>query len=195
LEEKLPSVRYFKGRQSVELDFEELRQKRRNLDFTLSELAEKIGVTRKSLHNYEKGLTASLEAGLKLEKELGCSLIKEINPLDQKPGQAFKGQELFDPSFERLKEIGLNLSFFRHAPFRAADRGELLIDRAFKQDLKRKAMLLGQTRKVLDTHAMVLAKKSKLKSFDDTPIIEEEELDSLSKPKDLMALIKEREKA
>jgi putative transcriptional regulator len=195
LEEKLPSVRYFKGRQSVELDFEELRQKRRSLDFTLSDLADKIGVTRKSMHNYEKGLSASLETGLKLEKELGCSLIKEINPLKEKPKGELKESQFFDPAFERMKELGLNLSFFQHAPFRATEGRELLIDRAFKQDLRRKAMVLGQTRKVLDTHAMVLAKKSKVKAIDSTPIIEEEELESLSKPKDLMSLIKEREKA
>ena len=194
LEDKLPSVRYFKGRQSVELDHDELREKRKALDFSLTDLADKIGVTKKSLHQYEKGLSASLETGLKLEKALKCSLIKEINPLRPLPETELKGHDYFDPAFERIKELGMDLAYFKHAPFRAANRNELLIEKAFQQDLKRKAMVLGQTKRVLDSHAMVLAKKSKVKAIDETPIIEEEELESLSKPKDLMDLVKEREK-
>lgn len=195
LEEELPSIRCFKGRQTVELDGPHLRQVRHRQDYTLNGLAEKIGVSKKSLHGYEKGSSASLETGLKLEKALKSDLIKRFNPLEEMPEEQGEKLDFYDPSFERLKDLGLKLSYFRHAPFRAADQGELLIERSLGQDVKKKASVLGQTRKMLDTHAMVLTKRFKLKSFEQTPIIEEEELHSLSRPKDLMALVKEREKA
>jgi putative transcriptional regulator len=194
LEDQLPSVRYFKGRHSVELNGSNLKQMRNNLDFTLNDLAEKIGVSKKSLHGYEKGLSASLETGLKLEKVLKGNIIKNINPLDEMPEEKGEKVDFFDPSFDRIKDLGMDLSFFRHAPFRAANQDELLIEKGTAQDVKKKALVLGQTKRVLDTHAMVLTKKFKFKSYGETPIIEEEELHSLSKPRDLMALVKEREK-
>lgn len=191
---EMPCVRYFKGKTSVELDSTELQKKRKQLNYSLTELAEKIGVVRESLHRYEKGVKASLETGRKLEKILACSLIKEINVFSE-PEIELGKETAFDPAFERLEALGLRLSFYKHVPFKASSAKEdLLIGKGVKQDVKKKAMVLGQTKNVFDSHAMVLTKKFKLKSIDSMPIIEEEELHSLSKAKDLMKLVKEREK-
>jgi putative transcriptional regulator len=195
LDEEMPSVRYFKGRTSVELDADKLREKRKEKDFSMSDLANKVGVTKESMHRYEKGVNASLEVARKLERIFHCHLIKELNLFEKELDYLFEERTSFDETFERLRKLGMKLTLFNHAPFKAADKldEDLLIDRGTKQDFKKKAMLLEKSKKAFNSHGVILTKKSRLKVIQSTPIVEEEELASLNKPRDLLKLVKERE--
>ena len=57
----VPAVKFFKGKTIVELDSNELREKRNELDLTLEELAKRTGITKESLYRLEHGFKTSLE--------------------------------------------------------------------------------------------------------------------------------------
>ncbi len=199
LNESIPWIKYFKGKNIVELDKDKLRDEREKMHLTLNELSEKIGVAKESIYRFEQGNSTSIETGKKLEKELKCNLIKQFNLFDAQtvPINFNEEIELSDSAFERLQDIGLKLTFFEHAPFNAANSIEedLLISKSSKQGLKKKVLELEKSKQLFNSHSMILTSNPVAKKvIESTPIIEEEELYSLSKPKDLINLVKEREK-
>lgn len=198
LKEHFPSIKYFKGKSIVELNAKKLRQKRKQLGLTLQQLADKIDSSVESIHRYEKGASASLRTAEKLEDVLSTSLVQKINLFD-KPVK--KEKDLFEESFEdkalgKVHDLGVKLAVFRHAPFKAygKPRAELLIGKAAaKHEFERRAFELAKTRKAFEGKPVIISKELRCKSVSHIPVVAEEELDSLSKFKDLMRLIKERE--
>ncbi len=199
LEGNFPIVKSFKGKEIVELDSDALRRKRKELGLTLSELASKIDTSIESVHRYEKGHSASLEAAEKLEKVLGAGLVKKVD-LFESTGhlqETIFDDVMPDPALEKVHDLGLKLALFKHAPFKAGSSPSerLLISRSeTKRDVKRKALELHKTRIVFDGKGMVIASKTKFRVVGDVPVVEEEELTTLSKFRDLKKLLQEREK-
>lgn len=198
LDDVMPSARFFKGKETVRLDAEKLRQKRKQLGLTLSGLAQRIDSSTQAVHRFETSAHSTLSAAKKLENALHTKLIKEINVFEEKPiASKLFDDRLLDESFEKMHDLGLKLALFEHAPFRAYSKPEeaLLIDKGYsKQDLKRKALVLERAKKFSGGHSVIISKEHKYKSIQNTPIIQEEELESFSKVRDLLETIKEREK-
>lgn len=200
LDERFPSIKYFKGKSIVELDSKKLREKRMAMGLTLKTLAERIDSSVESVHRYEKGASASLNAAEKLEDVLATSLVKKINLFEEEAGKK-PGKELFEESFEdraleKVHDLGVKVAVFKHTPFRAYAQpsDSLLIEKATaKKDFERKAESLMKTKKVFDGTPLIITKELKYTRVSKIPIVAEEELDSLSKFKDLMKLIRERE--
>lgn len=198
LENKLPEVRFFKGKETVRIDARKLKEKRKQLGLSLSELAEKIDSSVQAVSRYETDARSSLANAKKLESALGERLITSVDIFEKKPfAQKIFDEQLHDDSFEKIQRLGLQLALFEHAPFRAYSKPEetLLIDKGYsKQDLKRKAMALENAKKIVRGHSVIISKETKYKAIQNTPIIQEEELDSFSKARDLLETIHEREK-
>jgi len=199
-----PSVRHFKGKTIVELDYNKLRGIRKKEDFSLEELAEKIGITKESLYRLEHGHTTSMETARKLERALGVDLILEKNLLDSFFHQQWEIERRMpfdlspsDESIEKIRDLGLDVFELQHSPFRAVGSKKefLLIDKGKeKQELKRKAIVLEKAKAVFNSHSLIITKKYKIEKIAGTPIMQEEELDSYSKINELLAEIKKREK-
>ncbi|MBN2067773.1 MAG: helix-turn-helix domain-containing protein [Candidatus Diapherotrites archaeon] len=202
LNEKFPSVRYFKGKSIVELDNEKLREKRKQLGLTLQELAERLDTTVESVHRYEKGATASLSTAEKLEDALATNLIKKIDLFAaEKPSQAeikgFYSEQIDDEALGKVHDLGVSIALFRHSPFRAysSPKEGLLIGKGVKKlEIRKRAVELGKAKDVFKAKPLIIAHEARYKQVDHIPIVAEEELGSLGKFKDLMHLIKEREK-
>jgi predicted transcriptional regulator len=202
LAQALPSERYFKGKRIVEIDSRLLRQRRQELGLSLRELAEKTGLSLESIHRFEKGRATSAEKAKELEGVLGTQLVKKIDLLQESREEIVPKKELFagelkDKALEKVHDLGIELAVFQHAPFKSATEPEesLLISKGIgKTDLAKKALRLSKTRKPFGTKPMLIAKDFKPKKIGEVPIVEEEELSTLSKPKDLLRLLKERER-
>jgi len=202
LSQNFPSVKYFKGKSIVELDAEKLRERRKQLGLTLQQLAEKIDSTVESIHRYEKGATASLNTAEKLEDALAVNLVKKINLFETQPADAGREKGLFDEdiedkALEKVHELGVKVAVFRHSPFNAfAQPGDsILIGKAdASQELQRKAGELVKTKKAFQGKPIIISKELRFRQVSRVPIVAEKELDSLSGFKDLMRLIKERER-
>ncbi len=205
LDDSFPEVKYFKGKAVVELDSEGLRKARQRLSLSLEEVADKIHSSRETLYRYEHGHSASLETAKKLEKVLKENLIKSDSSLRDFFGDFEKDYgfaldefpEFSDSALEKIHELGLRVSVFKHAPFRAFSDSEemLLIGRGReKSELNRKAESLQKSREMLGPHSMLVAKRFGHEKIGFIPVIREEELDSFSKGKDLLREVKKREK-
>lgn len=198
LEEHFPSVRYFKGKSIVELDSKKLRQKRKELGLTLQQLAGKIGSTVESVHRYEKGASASLATAEKLEDALSASLVQKINLFEEElPEEKHLFEDFFeDSALGKVHDLGVKLAVFKHSPFKAYGKPSksLLIGKVLvKHDFERKAVELAKTKKAFQGTPLIISRELKYSRVAKIPVVAEEELDSLSKFKDLMKLIRERE--
>ncbi len=200
----VPSVKYFKGKSIVEIDSEALKEKRKEKDFTLEELAKKTGITKESLYRLEHGFSTSLETAKKLEKLLKADLIMEKNLLEDfvSVSKENKDEKIFPEKFDdealaKIHSLGLDVLEFRHAPFKAfgTKKEFLFIDKGKeKTEMHKKALVLEKTKAVFDSHSLILTKKFNLERISLTPVMHEEELDSYSKARELMKEIKKREK-
>jgi len=202
LEERFPSVKYFKGKNIVELDSKKLRQKRKELGLTLQELAKKIDSTVESVHRYEKGATASLNTAEKLEDALDANLVQKINLFEEQKIARKSEKKVFDEEFDdkalgKVHDLGVKMAVFKHTPFKAYAKpsDSLLIGKAeVKHGIEKKAAELSKTKKAFQGTPVIISKELRFTQFSHIPVVGEEELDSLSKFKDLMKLIRERER-
>lgn len=195
LEENLPSIRVFKGKEIVELDPEKLRQRRKEMGFTLEEIAQKIDSTVESVHRYEKGANVSLGKAEALEDLLGTSLIKKIDLLKgEKQEKNVFDSDIEDECLGKIQGLGVELSVFKHAPFRASVKKETLIigKGNTKIEIRKKAVELIHAKNVFGSSPLILAKESSQKAVGNVPVIEEEELESMSRFNELRELIRER---
>lgn len=199
LENKVPTTRYFKGKSIVDIDFGALHRKRDELRMSLEELAEKLGLASETLYRFEKGASTSLETAQKMEKELGENLVKKIEVLDYRP-EIKKVDDIPDEKLlEKIHELGVKMALFEHAPFHAygdseSKKGMFITTGRGKSDIPKKAAELRKTTAVIDSDSIIITKEYKYKSVEGVPVIEEADLDTISRVKELKKLIHEREK-
>jgi len=75
-----PLVEAGPGGYYVSLDGDAIRETRQKLGLSIGKLAEMMGISRRTLYGYEKGMTkASVSAAYNLEWVLGTPLVKPIN--------------------------------------------------------------------------------------------------------------------
>ena len=199
LEGEGPAARYFKGRRVVDIDSGEMRRKRNELNLSLQELAAKVGVASETLYRFEKGSGASAETAERLEKALHTTgLTRKIGVLEAMPGKKIDIDEVSEERLlEKVRELGVKMALFEHAPFNAfgeTERGMLISMGRGKSDIPRKAAELKKTSAATDSDSIIVTKEYKHKSVEGIPIIEEADLETINKAKELKKLILEREK-
>lgn len=196
LHNRIPFVKYFKGKNIVEIYSEKLKEKRMLKGLSLQDLANEVGLTKESLHRYEHSATTSLNSARKLEKFLNCNLIKGANLLERRIVKEFVEDEVHDELLGKVHDLGVRIATFNHAPFCAVGsvKEELLIETGRdKKELMRKVPELKKTHSAFDSTPVLFSKEEfKARRIDDVAVVSEEEIESMSKPKDLVKAIRER---
>ena len=205
---RIPEISYFKGKEIVELDPELLRRKRLELQLSYASLADSIGTTMETLYRYEQGNKASLEMAKRLEDFFGQGFVKEIDFFGRREkaveekgsAQKLGTNENKNDLAKQLEKLGANVSVFRHATFHEAALGgkeKLVIsEAASKREILRKAPALEKTGSALEAHSVIFVdsqKDAEMRGLE-TPLMEKEEIASVSKFKDIIRLIKEKKK-
>jgi putative transcriptional regulator len=79
-----PLINASPGGYTVEVDCALVERKRKELDLSIGQLATKIGVSRRTLYGYERGMAkASVSSAYKLAETLGVPVAKPINILQK----------------------------------------------------------------------------------------------------------------
>jgi predicted transcriptional regulator len=79
-----PLINASPGGYTVEIDYALVERKRKELDLSIGQLAAKIGVSRRTLYGYERGMAkASVSSAYKLTETLGVPVAKPINILQK----------------------------------------------------------------------------------------------------------------
>jgi putative transcriptional regulator len=109
----------------VEIDGTLVEKRRKEIGLSVGKLAEMIGVSRRTLYGYERGMAkASVTSAYNLEKTLGIPVVKPINVLEKtrkrqyllvKATHAIAGQPLLNKIFRKFAFC--DISQVRKAPF------------------------------------------------------------------------------
>lgn len=201
LSREFPLARFFKGKSIVELDSVKLKCERERAGLSFSDLAGIIGVSRETVFRYEQGQSASVENAERLESALKVRLVRQekLNVCLESMGfnSLFEldkaHRELMGEVFEKIHLLGAELELFSHAPFEALLGNSLLAAHACRKDLlSRKTMHMRKSSEAFSSKGFVLTKGCCKKSFNEVPLVGVEELDSFSRLKDLLEVIRER---
>jgi putative transcriptional regulator len=124
-----PIVYVKQGGIFVKLNSDLLRQLREAQDLSLGTVAEKLGVSRRSIYEYERGtIDPPVEKAIQLEDIFGPQVIMAISPFDS-PRQSGEDKpkaklnppedEVKEQAGDKLNELGIEVFFARYAPFDA----------------------------------------------------------------------------
>ncbi|MCS7105937.1 MAG: helix-turn-helix domain-containing protein [Candidatus Aenigmarchaeota archaeon] len=195
-EERIPEIEATKGKHVVAIDTEVLKNRRKELGFTLDELSKLVGITKKALYEIEnKRVNPSIETVRNLEKTLKVDLklsfkLKACGPTYLKPKDNF--QEKISKEFSR---IGLNNSPTYSAPFEIVGREKFSMIVGLSKNtrkIEKDAVQMKRMSFLFSSKCAFVAKKCEKKSIEDVPIILTSEIPEIESVKELEKLMEEK---
>jgi len=117
----------------VKLDSDLLKHLRETRGLSLGTLAETAGVSRRTIQMYETGMSAMIDAAIRLEEFLNVPIIEPMNPFEYKIENKRKDYELSGDKrtdvqiFNVLLDIGCTVTPTARSPFEALTRSEKML--------------------------------------------------------------------
>lgn len=193
----VPAIESSKGRHTMEIDAESMRNRRRELGLTLETLAARVGVSKKAVYEIEnKRVNPTKETADKIEKALTASIQR---PYEMRPAPITylkprgEMQERVSKEFTRM---GIDNTSVYSSPFENVGKEKFSIVTSLTNNMekiKRQAINLRKISTFMSTKAVFVTKKSPEKSVHGVPVVLESELPEISSPKDLKKVIEEKE--
>jgi len=169
-EKQHPLIYADKGGLYVKINPKKLKLARLEKGFSLGELAQKIGVSRKAVYEYERGnMDVTLDVAIKLEEVLDADLIEPIGKLEDiiKWNIEKEKTELNDQTIASLYRIlskaGFNVLLFRKTPFDIAARKEeigkrIIVKNARKRIEEKEISLLSDIAELIKALVLLVVK-------------------------------------
>ncbi len=185
----------------VKIDSVKFREMREKLGYSLGDLANLLGVSRRSVKKYEEDADASIETALKIEEVFG-SVFKSIDILNFVEDEEidlrcdFVGRER--EILEKLECIGVRVYPIRLAPFDIVSQAEdekILTGVKQVREIDRRANILGRISKVLSTKAVYIVDKEVRVDVNSVTFVMRDELECVSSPRDFLSLLREKSKS
>jgi putative transcriptional regulator len=199
----LPVVFSARGGYYVKIDGLLLRDIRNKRGISFGEVAENIGVSRRSVHKYENEDTSmTLKTALRLEEFLDESLVRPINIFFVPKMYEFAGE--LHGEFERnalntLRELGFEVYPIKKAPFNALTKEEeevmiTKLSRSSHGRISECARILKSISVTVGTDAFFVMDASKKfkKNIHGIPAVKREELERIDDSDELMEVLKSR---
>jgi len=197
----LPLIFGTKGGYYVRINGEALREERKRRGLSLGQLAERVGVTRESIYNYEHDGNATVETAMALVEELGADLVRPVEVLRKvdvnlRPDSHIEN-ELLRFVASRLTRIGFGVYTTQRTPFHviAEESRERLMSAVFEKyrNLRQHAEVISSLSRVIDITAFLVSHETGGKTdLRGIPIILEEELRDVENKSDLSGMIREK---
>jgi putative transcriptional regulator len=191
----------------VQLDAHALRRAREQAQLSLGMMAQIAGVSRRAIQMYEDGMSASIDAAMRLEEFLQSELIRPINPFDSFDPSTFQvptpelpeGTE--DPMEglvrRMLESLGYEVRATRRSPFNAITTQEadtfLTGMGEDSPQMRRRAKVVTSVSKVTGRPGFFVVERSTRTSIEGMPIVTRMELKRLDDPEAILRLILERQ--
>lgn len=208
-----PLVSAAPGGLYVSIEGDTLRKARMDKSMSLGTLATMVGVSRRTISKYEEeGMDASIDVVLQLEDIFRVELAKPINILNSlgskkprkktepeeenqtKPARAMPEEDLI---LNTISMLGYDVLPTAQAPFKAIsrDKSSVILTGVseFNTTVIKRAHLMSSISCVTQTKSVfIINGHSKIKSVENTVLIEKKELDKLSDSQELLDFIEER---
>jgi putative transcriptional regulator len=207
-----PLVSAAPGGLYVSIEGNLLKKARMDQSMSLGSLATMIGVSRRTISKYEEeGMDASIDVVLQLEDIFGVELAKPINIL--KSCGSRKPRKKVEPETEdqekaclllpedlilnTISMLGYDVLPTAQAPFKAIsrDKSSVILTGVseFNTTVIKRAHLMSSISYVTETQSVfIINGRSKIKSVENTVLIEKKELDRISDSQELLDFMEER---
>jgi len=196
-EESIPSIQSSRGKHTVAINTEELRTKRKQLGFSLQELSQLIGISKKALYEIEKKrVNPTQETVKKLETILRIDLKKSYELQSPEKTYLKPKNEFQQEVSKEFKRIGIDNSAVYSAPFEIVGMEKLplittLSKNGFK--IKKEATIVKKLSSIFSSKAVFVAKISREESVEGIPVVLESELPDIESTKEFDKVLKEKQ--
>ena len=207
-----PLVSAAPGGLYVSIEGDLLKKSRTDQSMSLGTLATMVGVSRRTISKYEEeGMDASIDVVLQLEDIFGVELARPINILkscvSRKPRKKTESEteNQTRPStllpedliLNTISMLGYDVLPTTQAPFKAIsrDKSSVILTGVseFNTTVIKRAHLMSSISCVTETQSVfIINGHSKIKSVENTVLIEKKELDKISDSQELLDFIEER---
>jgi len=195
IEEDSYGVLAAKGRHTVEIDSDALRERRYKMKFTLEELAKLVGISKKALYEIENKRTNPTEKTVKkLERRLNIKLREAYEPqLPEKtvmePKEPLQGRVS-----KELDRIGVENSPVHCMPFDIVGKEEFSLITGLSANTKKIKYVASSVKKlsnIFGASAFFVSKHTRVRTVEGLPVFREDELPELESAKELKKIIAE----
>ena len=192
------------GGYSVEVDGELVKKRRKDLDLSIGKLAVMVGVSRRTIYGYERGMAkASVKSAYKLAKTLGVPVAKPINVFERTRKQRRCLLIRAHHAFIRkmlLKKVLRRFAFYDISPVHRAPFDFILnvpkskltiigsVSARDEKDLQKRIEEITSLCTVIHALPVLITEKPGL-AIKDFPCISMDELSQARLPEDLVATI------
>jgi putative transcriptional regulator len=189
----------------VRLDAEALRRAREEAQLSLGSLAQVAGVSRRAIQMYEEGMSASIEAAMRLEAFLQSELIRPLEPFAAFDPAAFSppapepaqgGDPMEEMVTRMLQALGYEVHATRRSPFNAISQegGETFLTGIGSDSpaLRRRARVVHSVSRVLERPGFFVIERTTRTTIEGMPVVSRTELHRLDDPEKILDLILER---
>jgi len=206
-EGEAPMVYAAPGGFYVHLDAEALRRAREAMHVSLGAMAQVAGVSRRAIQMYEEGMSATIDAAMRLEEFLQSDLIRPLNPFHGFDPQSFAppappaGVE--DPMeslvLKLLEGMGYQVHSTRRSPFNAigtpeaSDHTLLTGIGEDSPQLRRRARIVSSVSRVTRHPGFFVVERTTRTALEGMPVVTRTELKRLDDPDEILRLILERQ--
>uniref|UniRef100_A0A7C3F2N8 Putative HTH-type transcriptional regulatory protein ENS19_07240 n=1 Tax=Candidatus Methanomethylicus mesodigestus TaxID=1867258 RepID=A0A7C3F2N8_9CREN len=198
LEKSLPIVYSKRGGLYVKIDGKALKRLREKEGMSLGDLANKIGVSRKAVYEYERSqMGATLATVARIEEILDADIITGINVFDWRPSSDIPEKSptgvVARQLHGKLKKIGCKSIGFNFAPIdvHARNIGASFLtseENVDEERLERKVSAAIEVGKIMGMQPILVTGETKPRDQGLT-LVRIDEIKKLEKTKDLMALL------
>ncbi|WP_255151171.1 transcriptional regulator [Halorarius halobius] len=188
----------------VNIDGEVLADAREDREWSLGQLAQELGVSRRTVSKYEDGMNASVEVAAQLEELFEQELSAPVEVLDGaeevRDGEPEPDDPEPDPTDEAvvtvLTRVGYTVHPTQRAPFKAVseDASESMLTghSEFTRTAEKRARIMSSVGEVTRTRSVYVVDRTNRENVDGTALIEREELADVEDADDLRDLIQDR---
>ncbi len=207
-----PLVSAAPGGLYVSIEGDLLKKSRTDQSMSLGTLATMVGVSRRTISKYEEeGMDASIDVVLQLEDIFGVELARPINILktcgSRKPRKKAESETENqtrastllpeDLILNTISMLGYDVLPTTQAPFKAIsrDKSSIILTGVseFNTTVIKRAHLMSSISCVTETQSVfIINGHSKIKSVENTVLIEKKELEKISDSQELLDFIEER---
>ncbi|OVE84449.1 transcriptional regulator [Natronolimnobius baerhuensis] len=207
IEDVPPLIYAAPGGLYVNIDGDLLADEREGRDWSLGQLANELGVSRRTVSKYEDGMNASVEIAMALQELFDAPLTSPVDVLDGAEEvhetDAMPEDPEADPDDERVVAVLTRAGYKVHptarSPFKAVSREEdddedvvLTGHSKFTKAAEKRARIMSSIGHVTHTRSVYVVDQAKQESVDGTALVERGELDELHDAAELRKVIRER---
>ena len=189
----------------VHLDAAALRRAREQMALSLGMVAQVAGVSRRAIQMYEEGMSASIDAAMRLEEHLQSDLIRPVDLLAAFDPAGFElpkpepgdGDPMEVLVRRVLEGMGYEVRATRRSPFDAVSRagGDAILTGVGEDSpqLRRRARIVTSVSRVSGRAGFFVVERTTRTAIEGMPVVTRTELKRLDDPEAVLDLILERQ--